>query len=448
MNTHKNALVALGISLAAFSTSYAQNHKTSSLDSALLVAGQIPGEKFREVVFADFSKLLLTDMSAGKPLNFTTITIDKPSAEINYAIRPKKVPGFLSLNVKGGSESGIIQLLKDQKPAKGFSASATWSQMFRPIYYYEPADKYRMLSDIQHDYDELYVSKELVERIQKLNKLIDSSQTTLDLYYQKKQDNVENIRRELPDYRELVEKRDALLADAKKRKAKLDSYYDKAKWSFRTLFWVSVSQQAGGLKFYRYDVTDVANMYHPEVTSNTFQSTGTLNVFFTGTHKGWESSIARNLLLSVGGSLGYYNNFDELNSSDLKENVKVGPTDAATTYAKSNSYTVYSGAYREYHAGRVWAEGYKMFGTSGSIGLRLKFLRDIPYENIPKAQSNLETGLVFNSIKKSDQTAKISFEVFYSFFDLGGKNLKPEESGEKFYKRSQVGIKTAIPFNF
>jgi hypothetical protein len=456
-----HCLLFVGMLTFSGSAVFAQQERADSLVKELARKELVPKENFREMVFIDFSKLLNTDMATGKALSFASFTLDKPSAEASYSIRPKitgerakKYVGwlnqsFISLSVKGGFESGIINVVKDQKPAKGFLANFSYSQMIRPFYFYLNEQKYRCNAMIKSQYDSIYTSCADHLKLDSLNIRLSTLGIGLDNLLKAIPSDNQKIIDATESYGQTLAERDTIAKKIRYHTGVKKRIFDKTEWSSKGLLWFTFNQQAGGLKFYGYDSLNVAEKYHPEVNSNTFQTSLTVNYYYKSSFGSFWSKLLRNSLFSLGTSLGYYNNFDQLTASELKESIKVGPTTGNTTYGKGNTYTVYSGekAFAAYHAGRLWIEGYKMFSSEGTLGLRMKFMHEIPYTGIPNGQSNLESGMVFNAIGK-DGKAKVSFEVFYTFYDLNGNNVAASNTGQKFYERNLIGVKTAVPFSF
>lgn len=81
---------------------------------------------------------------------------------------------------------------------------------------------------------------------------------------------------------------------------------------------------------------------------------------------------------------------------------------------------------------------------------RAKYLFDRPYgvdktiEKYRRAQQDAEVGIIFNTSSKGDgekePPSPINFELYFGFKDLSGKQY---EVAGKFYKRNEIGIKTA-----
>lgn len=434
--------------------------KKQSLDQVLLRKGLIPNENFRERYVADFTKFLLTGPATGNLTNYTTITIDKPNAALSYVIKPKNSfkflnQGFFNLGINGGVETGVINLISKQKPATSYMTKASYSQLVKPFYFYFDTSRYNLDSKIKKEYDKMYVADVELKEEARLKKRIDSLIPILNLFH-KMESSTANTRRIKADsinptldiYSKSIDSLKKLKSKIAKKVAFSDSVFNKGSFSSQGLLWFTLTQQAGGLKFLRYDPNDVANSYRPKQSTESYESSLTINYYYKSTFGSLASVLLKNSLITIGGSLGYYNNFAELVSSEQKESFKKENAAKDSTFTKGNTFTVYPGEFKTYHAGKIWAEAYKMFFDKGEFGIRAKIIRDMPYRGPRSAQNNLETGIVFNSVSSADSKTKISFEVFCTFFDLGGKNLEAVDVGQKFYKRNSIGVKTAIPLNF
>lgn len=423
-------------------------------------------DDFFELSFADFSKLLQTDFSTGKSMSYAGVNITKPTAEVSYAIRPKGIlkKSFLNVGLSGGYGDDVISLIKGQKPAKNYSANVSYSIVLSTKYKYLGVDKYNLNSDYTNNYDLLFLTESQTTEINKLKtdkaalvKKLDSFYTFLNTNKNEvaKPKVKDSIYQNMMAYNKINNQLFKIDSVETKRNKLADSLIGKFKFNTKHLLWLTVSQKAGGSKFHYYDKLNPQNTtVNGKQTTNTYETTATINYFFKMLKPFGGYHIISNLLLTGGVSAGYFNNFDDLSSTEFK---KVEKTDVTTTsYTNTDVTTVYDVSdFKTYHGAKVFMEGYKMFTASGSLGLRFKYLWDMPYGEPNdltkrKSQQNIETGIVFNTAKKGStrEVSPISFEVFYSFNDVDGRNVSAANVGQKFYKRNQIGVKTAIPFNF
>jgi len=426
-------------------------------------------QRFFEQTFNDFSKLLATDFSTGKPLSYASFEVAKPSAEVSYAIRPfakwKYLKNsFINLGLQGGFNDGVIGLISGQKPSKSYAANLSFSFLFKSLYKYTDTDNYTLKAKIVNRYNEMVLSneeKQLASTLAEQKKLLAKKLNDLyELLKSAEKNGTETVNLKdsiyanMQNYQALVKKTDLLTATVEKKKKIADSVYNQFNFSSKHLFWMTVTQKANGNKFRYYDIVNPQNtLQNSKKTSNGFETTATINYFYKSSAPAGLGYIFNNMLLTGSISAGYFNNFDELSSTEFK---KVTQTDVSnTSYTNTEVANVYDITdFKAYHGTKVFVEGYKMFTKSGTLGLRLKYIWDMPYgepDNNTKrhAQQNLEAGMVFNALNtKSGGPAKINFEVFYAFNDLNGSNLSAANTGQKFYKRNQIGVKTSIPFNF
>ncbi|TKC01456.1 hypothetical protein [Pedobacter cryotolerans] len=431
----------------------------------------LDSSKFLERSFADFSKLLQTDFSTGKSMSYATVNVTKPTAEVSYAIRPRGIGknkilknSFINLGLQGGFGNDIISLISTQKPASNFSANVSFSFILKQKYWYLPSDKYDLYSTFINNYDTLFMTKE--EGIQQKTLLAQKLKLSYKLKtFDEKVDTTKNMNdlKKLKDsiylnmiaYNSLVNQLSKYEKFATKREKLLDSLNTKFNYNSRHIFWGTISQKAGGNRFNYYDKVNPQNTTaNAKKSISSYESTFTLNYFHkTENPRGYQNFLS-NMLLTGGITAGYFNNFAELSSTEFK---KVEKTDVTnTSYTNTAVTTVYDlSDFKTYHGTKAFVEGYKMFTATGNLGLRFKYIWDMPYGKADiatkrKAQQNIETGIVFNTAKKGSTRAAspISFEVFYSFNDIHGRNVSAVNVGQKFYKRNQIGVKTAIPFNF
>lgn len=440
------------------------NEKETKLKDYLTKA-PLTNKEFYEVSFADFSKLLQTDFTTGKTMSYAAVNIAKPSAEVSYAIRPKGIgKSFFNIGLKGGYDDDVISLIKGQKPSKNYSVNISYSIMLFNKYFYLGSDKYNLKSDYMTNYNKLFVSKadsaekkkldaDKAKLVKSLNRYYSSLKSTEDqVVINKLKDSIYN---DMLVYNSIANRLSKIDSVQKKRDKLADSLTKKFNYNSKHMFWTTISQQSSGNKFHYYDkITPQNTTVNSKQTTNAYESTVTFNYFYKTEKPSVFQNVLNNLLLTGGLSAGYFNNFDELSSTEFK---KIEKTDVGTTsYTNTDVTTVYDNTdFKTYHGAKVFLEGYKMFTTSGNLGLRLKYLWDMPYgepdnSTRRKAQQNVETGIIFNTAKKGStrDASPISFEVFYSFNDLDGRNVTPANIGQKFYKRNQIGVKTAIPFNF
>lgn len=431
----------------------------------------LDSNKFLERSFADFSKLLQTDFSTGKSMSYAAVNITKPTAEVSYAIRPRGIGknkilknSFINLGVQGGFGNDIISLINTQKPSSNFSANVSFSFILRKKYWYLPSDKYDLYSSYINNYDALFMTKqdstqyqillaqkrELSGKIETFDEKVDTIKNMNDL--KKLKDSIyfsmiyyNKIVNQIIDYEKFISKKEKFI----------DSLNAKFNYNSKHLFWGTISQKAGGNRFHYYDKLNPQNTTaNAKKSISSYESTFTLNYFYKNESPKWYQQFINNSLFTLGLSAGYFNNFEELSSTEFK---KVEKTDLTnTSYTNTAVTTVYDlSDFKTYHGTKAFFEAYKMFTQSGNLGFRFKYIWDMPYgeENMVnkrKAQQNIETGIVFNTAKKGSTRAAspISFEIFYSFNDINGRNVSAANVGQKFYKRNQIGVKTAVPFNF
>lgn len=469
-NAKKSQLFLWLLMLVFTSNAWSQTQTTNSEVKDFLTRKQpLVQERFFELTFNDFSKLLATDFSTGKPLSYASLEVAKPSAAVSYAIRPFVKSNilknsFFNLGLQGGFNDGIIGLISGQKPSKSYAASLSYSILFKSLYKYTDTDNYTLKAKIVNRYNEMVLTKEEKLLAASLAKEKKSLAEKLNELYKQLKDAEANgtetgvlkdsIYANMLNYQALVKKTDHLTTIVEKKKKLADSVYKQFNYSSKHLFWMTVTQKANGNKFRYYDSVNPPNtLQNTKKTTNGFETTATLNYFYKSVSPSGFGYFFNNLLLTGSISAGYFNNFEELSSTEFKKATK---TDVGTTsYTNTEVTNVYDITdFKAYHGTKVFLEGYKMFTKSGTLGLRLKYIWDMPYgesDNSTKrhAQQNVEVGMVFNALNaKSGGPANINFEVFYAFNDLNGSNLTPANAGQKFYKRNQIGVKTSIPFNF
>ncbi len=441
-----------------------EEEKKKELQEFLLSKRYLADSVFRKIYLKDFTKLLLIAPASGNLNDYVSFNIDKPSASLNYVIKPKFKnknlnffnKSFLNLGVNGGYQSDLINVIGNQKPATNFNANISYSQIIRPIYFYEPSSKYILKNSFRLNYDSIYIAKSerdslkiyqdqlsiVASKIKVIEELPETDEKLKTEKYNK-------LLIELGEYNLKQKKLSTLKSQIIKRDKLTDSLYSKSDYISKGLLWFTFNQQAGGIKFLSFDPTINTDGYKQKRSSLSYGSTLSFNYYYKSSFNSIISKLFNNSLLSFGGSLGFFNNFKELSPSELKESFKIENANRDSTYTKENTFTVYNyNDFKSFHTGKIWVEFFKMFDQKGTIGVRTKLLRDIPYSNFRNAQNNLETGIIFNSISKADSKSKISFEVFSSFFDLSAKNVKQNDAGQQFFKRNNIGIRTAIPFNF
>jgi hypothetical protein len=411
---------------------------------------------FFETVYADFTKLLQTEAPTGKPLNFASIDITKPKAQVNYAFGPKKKKKwFINIGAGGGVEDGLISLLENQKPAKAYSANVSFSHMIYSKYRYRGEDNYALKSQIENEFEKLciyeYELKRLAYYQHQLNTLdsllgidhnaIENKKTT-EAQHQVHRDSIElRQSRYASNYKSKAE----LAQSINDRKAKLDSIYKTMHYPSKHLFWFTLGQKAGGNSFRFYDAANPEKtIANKKSNRQSYQTAASVSYYYKNANRNFIS------LLNLGVEAGSYNNFAELTGSEFKTVAK--KEIVPDTYTKSDSYTVYDPSeYKFYHAVKPYVEAYLLFDQNGNFGLRAKYLFDMPCgedkstANYRRSQQDAEIGFVINTSSKAKPDSPISFEVYYGFNDIGGRQ---DGATGKFYKRSEIGIKTAIPFNF
>lgn len=411
----------------------------------------LPDTNFKTLYMADFTSLLLVE-NKSNIINSASFDLQKPSAKLTYAYMPKNKRWFINSSVKAGSETNVFDLIKNQTPATAYNLNVSFSQVFFVKYFYSGEAKYELFSSIKKKYDlfsntakQRKDSIEIESRFKYLN-------DKLNAIYKKKQnenDKYEEINKNIDSLIAVKKLIDSLYKSNQNKRKILDTIYNSVNYTAKGLAWFSFNQKVGGLKFSVYEPNNMGNGYRNKKTTDHFESSASINYFYKsgGAYGSYWSRLLQNSLVSLGGSLGYYNNFDELNPSEFKENFKLENAAKDSTYTKGNTYTVYDGSeYITYHAGKIWLETYKMFDKKGTIGLRAKIIRDIPYGRVRKAQSDLETGIIFNTIKP-DGVTKFTFEIGLNYYDLNGRNVKEDDLGQRFYKRNSINIKAAVPFN-
>ncbi|MBB2143957.1 hypothetical protein GM921_00540 [Pedobacter sp. LMG 31464] len=421
----------------------------------------VPDGLFKELVYVDFTKLLQAGGTSGKPLNYATVNITKPNASVNYTIGPtKNKKWFINLGASGGFDDDLITLVENQKPAKSYAANASFSYILSSVYKYSPNDNYTLKEELKTAYAPLhiydyerptveYLEYELKESAKRLSKAYD----ILEKQLLKKGADVSAERKaitdELDTYTTFRKEKEELVKKINDRQEKLDALYTPMKFPSKHMTWITLTQKAGGNQFRFYDaVLPEKTIANGKSNRSVYQSSATFNYYYNNSKRNFR------FLGTFGISAGSFNNFDELSGSEYKVVAKkeIDPN----TYTKSDSYTVYDqSSYKSYHASQAFIEGYFLISKNGNFGLRTKYLFDMPYgedklnEKFRRSQQDAEIGVIFNTnskpTKEKADSSPISFELYYGFNDLGGRQY---EVKGKFYKRSEIGIKTAIPFSF
>ncbi len=463
--THLTLLLTLAINVTYAqlpvkpSASVLNAERKAALIQFRTASNLLPKEHFRDFVYADFTKLLQAGGSVGKPLDFATVDLSKPKAAVSYSFGGKK-SFFANLGASGGYEDGVISLIENQKPAKSYSANASISFIISIDYNYSAEEKLRVKGDLDkelgkifvYDYErqtEVYYQQQLKASKKVIDTKLDQLAATLKA---DKDADVTTKRKaisdEMDNYTVIRYKLEKLQKSIVKREENERLFYQKATYATKHLWWITFGQKAGGTQFRFYDALSPEKTVANKKSRSIYHTTASLNYFYKNEN--------RNLRLLLSGSLsaGNFNNFDELTGSEFKTVAKKEiPPD---TYTKSDVYTVYDpSAFKSYHATRLFVEGYLLFGERGKFGLRGKYLFENPFgENktttqYRRPQQDAEIGFIINTVSKAslkeEKTSPISFEIFYTFNDLYGN--QPNVTS-KFYKRSEIGIKTAIPFSF
>ncbi|MEN0095839.1 MAG: hypothetical protein AAGB30_10670 [Pedobacter sp.] len=458
---------------AIYYTDEERNELAAARRALLTNQTPLPIKQFKEVVFADFTKLLQTDLGVGKPLSYASVNVAKPMATVSYSFRPKpnednpyawRNKFFFNLGASGGYEDDIISLVASQKPAKSYAANAQTSFILFSKYFYG-AKSGNDINELKNKrLEEYHIFKweaaKVISLSTELTAIEKRLKAALDTLYSLKnkkdtlsiptaEDKVIALRQQRKDKNAELNKLDGSI---ELRKRILDTVLNAAKFTSKHLVWITFGQKAGGNQFRYYLPAAPETSPKNKYASHTYKTSFSGNYYYKNSNRKFRS------LLTLGFEAGRYNNFAELSGSELKATAKTDIPGAPTTnsYTKTDVYTVYDlDDYKPYHAVKAYVEGYLLFGVNGNFGFRARHLFDMPYSEDPldasrrRAQQDLQIGAVFNTSAQAktakEEPSPISFEIYYGFTDLYGRQ---KDATGKFFKRNEIGVRTAIPFSF
>lgn len=234
--------------------------------------------------------------------------------------------------------------------------------------------------------------------------------------------------------------------DSKKEKIELES-----KWSSVRLVWLNLYAKYGTQKLYTYGSNLSFSEQIEKITPENHELGLGLNLFYDQVNNlscDYKNHWAYifNGQYSINYSYAETNNSSELSSEKIVTENNIGNTVNGNRFIEKTTNAYLLGSFDTFKRHQI------AFDINKKIidNLHLHIYGD--YNEIDQSDKyngnfkNFGLGLVIGLQKKSDTKKKtiVNFELFTLFKDIEDKF---QETGDEFYKRAVVGIRTTIPFD-
>lgn len=239
--------------------------------------------------------------------------------------------------------------------------------------------------------------------------------------------------------------------EKKDYQVKIDAKIDEARWTSVRLLWLNVFAKYGTQKLNIYDSNAMFKSQIEKITPENHELGFGLNLYYDqvrdlpNTYKNHWAYIF-NGQYSIKYSYADTNNSSELSAEKVVNESVIGSDASNTRFIETVTNAFMVGKFDTFKRHQIAIDINKkivdnlhlhVFGDYNEIEDSSKFNGNY---------KNLGLGLIIGLQKKSDTEKKtiVNFEVFTLFRDLDDRF---ESTGDEFYKRATVGIRTTIPFD-
>ncbi|MGY0393292.1 hypothetical protein ACW5R3_12135 [Bizionia sp. KMM 8389] len=425
--------------------SYSQTEGAGSVDEEKKF---IKSKNFKVVYNRLITSVLNGDNNLSSIGSYISLDITKPNVSMAVSKNWFKKNGHLgsvtTAGFNGGITNGTSEIFKNEKYNSNIKFKLEHSFVligsFKYIdeYLNELNAKKTKLDDeklLINQYIEVLKAKEAILK----EELVDDDNTLTEL------DKIA-LREQLIATRVRLSK-----LNDKEVQEKLDNIEQEVKWSSIKLLWLSGVGEYGTQSARLYNLENDYDKQINKISPESYKLGVSLNYYYDQVNDlpigtDFQKAYLLNGLYSFSYSYSSTNNINELTSSEFITESNTNISGDEMRY-KSQSVKAYSeGDYDEFkqHSFEFNINKKIIDNLYLTLSYDINFISDSDKYN--GNYQNLKLGTVFGIVNKKDLVKKtvVNIEPFVLFNDLGDKF---EDSGDEFYKRSLVGIRTTIPFS-
>jgi hypothetical protein len=410
--------------------------------------GQVDNLSFSKIYNSYLTETILGSSDLSTVGSF--VSLDVLNSKLNLAVShnwfynknkdkenyPKKLLGTTTFKFSGGIKEGTANIFKNEEYNTDISIGL--EQSFILNFCGLTSFKY-----IEED------NKKLINKVEKLEKLKKNNEDFKALLDIKIKDLEDNNKTNTYVYYEALLKRESLNENDFSKKienAKLN-----ARWTSVRLTWLNLFANYGTQKLFLYDSNqDISNQITKITPENHELGLG-LNFYYNQVRDLDLDNLKRfgyflNGQLSLKYSYANTNNSAQLSTSKVVTETNIGIDVNTNRFIEESTNAYIFNKYDTFNRHRIAVDIIKKITNSVYFRFQYDYNEMENSDKYNGSFSNMSGGLVFGLKKKSDTKGKalVNFEVFSLFSDLGDKF---ENTGDEFYKRATIGLRTTIPFN-
>jgi len=424
---------------------YSQDIATEAVDEEVTY---IKSENFKVVYNRFITSVLNGDNNLSSIGSYISLDIVKPNVSMAVSKNWFKENGHLgavtTAGFSGGITNGTSEIFKNEKYNSDIKFKL--EQSFILIGSFKYMEDYRTALDNKKsklEKEEALIneySEFLKKKILNLKAEIATINPTRD------KEQLNELKEEL-----IVSEMKLNELDSKPVREKLNNIEKEAKWSSIKLMWLSAFGEYGSQSARIYNLENDYDNQIKKITPESYKFGVSLNFFYDQVNDlpsnvAYDKAYVLNGLYSLSYSYSSTNNLNELTTAEFITESNTNLSGGEVRY-NSQSVKAYSeGDYDEFNQ-----HSFELNVNKKIIdNLHLTFLYNFNFiadsEKYNGNFQNLKLGAIFGIKNKKDADLKtvVNIEPFILFNDLGDKF---DDSGDEFYKRSLIGIRTTIPFS-
>lgn len=402
------------------------------------VSSYISDTNFKTIFNSHMSQAIVGDSDLSSLGSYVSLDVVKPKLSLaitkNWFSKNDYLVGATTLKFDGGINEGVATVFSDEQYNTNINLRLDQSFVFN--FWGLSRFKYSIENKKLLDESILKIDKDKTDNSEYL-KLLNNE---LDSLEKSKKTNTIEYHEIKAKVKEL-EKKDF---ETLKKDKELE-----AEWSSVRLVWLNMYAKYGTQKLYTYNPTLQMSDQLTKLTPENHEFGLSLNLFYDQ-DRDLDSSYKNSWVYLLNGQYALKYSYADTNNSNALTTDKIVTENTIGTQANSSRFIEETTNAYLFSSYDTFKRHQIAFDVNKKILENFYFHIYGDYNEIKDSDNyngnykNLGLGLIFGLNKKDKPKDKtiINFEVFAYFKDLEDKF---EDSGDEFYKRATIGVRTTVP---